>query len=268
MSKYSNFVSVIMSVYNCEEFLNCSIQSIIDQTHQSFEFIIVNDKSTDKSEEIINNWKKKDARIILLNNIKNIGLTKSLNKAILMAKGDIIFRMDADDISKPFRLSDQLSYMQTNDVDILGTYAENIDNNNNILGIRTVPVLNKDIYKMSILLNPMIHPSVCFVKSKIINIGLYNEAYNKIQDYQLWFIAMKHKLKFYNIPKVMLSYRINQNHNLKKSFSYRLSEFKIRREGFKATNQPFYKGIFLFFPFIIFLIPKNLHNILSKFDPR
>ena len=99
-----------MSVYNGAKFLAEAIDSILAQTFTDFEFIIIDDTSSDDSLQVINSYK--DARIVLLQNTKNIGLTKSLNIGIAKAKGKYIARMDADDISMPKRLEKQFDFME------------------------------------------------------------------------------------------------------------------------------------------------------------
>src|SRR6187397_2012165 len=102
-------VTVLMSVYNAEKYLREAIDSILNQTYRNFEFIIINDASTDGSEAIINSYK--DERIRLISNSQNLRLTASLNKGIDLAKGKYIARMDADDASLPERLQKQVTFM-------------------------------------------------------------------------------------------------------------------------------------------------------------
>ena len=101
-------ISVLMSVYNAEEFLHEAIDSVLAQTYTNFEFIIIEDASTDKSQRIISSYE--DPRITLIQNLSNLGLPRSLNKGINLAKGKYIARMDADDISLPERFEKQLSF--------------------------------------------------------------------------------------------------------------------------------------------------------------
>ena len=101
--------SVVMSVYNGEEYSKESIDSILQQSYVNFEFIIIDDASTDSSLEIIQSYD--EPRIILIQNNKNLFLAASLNKGIRIAKGDYIVRMDADDVSMPERLMKQVSFM-------------------------------------------------------------------------------------------------------------------------------------------------------------
>lgn len=124
-------ISVLMPVYNCEKFLNRSIDSILNQTFDNFEYIIINDGSTDNSLNIIKSYK--DKRIKIINNSKNIGISLSLNKGINCATGEYIARHDADDISDLERLKFQLEYLDKNDVDLVDTSFIFIDKNDNYL---------------------------------------------------------------------------------------------------------------------------------------
>jgi len=113
-------VTVLMPVYNGEKYLNEAIDSILGQTFKDFKFLIINDGSTDGTADILKSYK--DSRIKVTNNEKNIGLTKSLNKGLKMAKSEYIARMDADDISLPTRLQKQVEFMDSHPkVGVCGT---------------------------------------------------------------------------------------------------------------------------------------------------
>jgi len=118
-------ISVLMPVYNCEKFLKEAIDSILNQTFDNLEYIIINDGSTDNSLNIINSYK--DKRIKIINNSKNIGISRSLNKGISHATGEFIARQDADDISELDRLQIQLEYFEKNNVDLVDTSIVFID---------------------------------------------------------------------------------------------------------------------------------------------
>ncbi|HKQ33129.1 MAG TPA: glycosyltransferase family A protein, partial [Thermodesulfobacteriota bacterium] len=114
-------VTVLMTVYNGEKFLNEAIDGILNQTFRDFEFLIINDGSTDGSREIIKSYK--DPRINLVDNESNIGLTASLNRGLSLAGGEYIARQDADDISLPERLEKQISILERNpDIALLGSW--------------------------------------------------------------------------------------------------------------------------------------------------
>ena len=114
-------ISVVMPVFNNEQYLKESIESVLRQTYDNYEFIIINDGSTDSSKKIIEKFKQDDDRIILLTQ-KNLGITKSLNRAIKYSNGDYIARMDADDICDPKRFELQIQHMKKNpNIDIVGS---------------------------------------------------------------------------------------------------------------------------------------------------
>src|SRR6266498_4162605 len=124
-------VTVLMSVYNGERYLSEAIDSIINQTFADFEFVIINDGSTDSSREIINAYR--DPRIRLVDNSQNIGLPKSLNLGLALARGEYVARQDADDISHPTRFEKQVEYLDDHgEVVVLGTRVWNMDESGRI----------------------------------------------------------------------------------------------------------------------------------------
>lgn len=219
-------ISVIMSVYNCEKYLKYAVDSILNQTYKDFEFIIINDGSTDKSREILESYK--DDRIKLFNN-KNKGLTKSLNEAIGYSKGEYIARIDADDIALPERFEKQVKFLDSNpEIVMCGTWADFINEDGEILREFRRPVTDRDIKREIVFHNPFIHPSVMMRKSVFDKIGLYDESFRHAQDYELW-TRIVTKFKTANIPEKLLRYRllkegITQSNNLK----IRIDNFRIR----------------------------------------
>jgi glycosyltransferase involved in cell wall biosynthesis/2-polyprenyl-3-methyl-5-hydroxy-6-metoxy-1,4-benzoquinol methylase len=196
-------VSVIMSVYNGEKYLREAIESILNQTFTDFEFVIVNDGSTDNSLEILKSYD--DERIRVINNEKNIGLTKSLNKALKVARGEYIARQDADDVSLPDRFEEQMKYFERYpEVALLGTSIYLIDENGKIVGKRIVlakPSI-KDLFKG----NQFNHGSVMFKKEVINQLGGYNELIRYSQDYELWLRIAKH-CEVRNLTQLLYNFR-------------------------------------------------------------
>lgn len=191
-------ISIIMSVYNGQKYLEESIKSILNQKYDNFEFIIVNDKSTDDSLKIINSFN--DPRIILIDNSQNIGLTKSLNKALKLAKGKYIARQDDDDISLPERLKEQFNYLEKNlETALLGTFVYRIDSNGKI--IDEVHNLKSPSYEDMLKHNHIKHGSVMLKKDIIRDIGGYNELFKYVQDYELWIrVSKKYTIKNLETP--------------------------------------------------------------------
>ena len=121
--KNNQLVSIIMPAYNSETYIEKSIESILSQTYKCFEFIIINDGSTDKTRSIIKKYK--DPRINLIDNNRNLGLSRSVNKGLKVAKGMFIARHDSDDISLPTRIHDQINFLIANpSIGLCGTWAK------------------------------------------------------------------------------------------------------------------------------------------------
>ncbi len=194
-------ISVVMSVYNGEKYLKEAIDSILSQTYADFEFIIIDDGSTDKSLEIISSYH--DQRIVLVQNEINIGLTKSLNKGIRLAKGKYIARMDADDISLPLRFEKQVLFMQEHpDIDICGTWYTTFEQHKYL---QKLPLTHEQIKADLLFYTPIAHPTI-LMKKNIFKKYQYPENFLKAQDYALW-IELIDKYKFSNLPESLLMYR-------------------------------------------------------------
>lgn len=203
--KKNSEISVIMSVYNSKKYLDQSIQSILNQSFRDFEFIIVNDASTDRSLEIIKKYQKRDERIILLNNEKNIGLTKSLNEALNKAKGSYIARQDADDVSLPERLGKQYRFLEkTKNVFLCGTSGIDIDEKGHILRDNCRVIVGCEKIKKRLRKgNCIIHSSIMFR-----NYGfIYRDKFRYSQDYDFYLNLLTKGLKLDNIEEKLIEYR-------------------------------------------------------------
>lgn len=177
----SNLISVLLPVYNCEQYVEKAIQSILDQTYTNFELLIIDDYSNDNSGEIINNFTKFDDRVSVIRNDDNLGITKSLNKLLSLAKGEFIARQDADDISQKERFHLQLDFLQKKNLDVVYTRSKRIDNRKIIPGFSFYfPQRIVVRYK-----NPFIHGTLFAKKNVINNLGGYDERFIYSQDYKL-----------------------------------------------------------------------------------
>jgi glycosyltransferase involved in cell wall biosynthesis len=208
-------ISVVMSVYNADKYLKDSIESILSQTFTDFEFIIINDGSTDKSFEILKYYENKDSRIKIISR-ENKGLIYSLNEGIKLAKGEYIARMDADDISYPDRFKIQLDYIKENNLILCGTWANIINEFGEKTGEMTYPPKSEKIKIFGLLHNPFIHSSLIFKKDIFDKVGGYNPAFKHIEDYELWTRIM-FKYKTDNIEENLLQYRVHENQITKKN---------------------------------------------------
>jgi len=200
-------LTVLMSVYNGERTLHKAIDSILSQTYNDFEFLIINDGSTDSSKEIILSYS--DPRIRFVDNRENLGLPRSLNKALELAQGEYIARMDADDVSSPQRLEKQVKFLKNNqDIDIVAGWIERVDEGGKHFGFWRADRKNntpEEIYYTLHFKNCIAHSSVLFKKKLILKAGGYNENFTKSQDYELW-IRLKKIAKFAKIKEILVKW--------------------------------------------------------------
>lgn len=203
-------VSVIMSVYNCEKFLAQTIESVLNQSFLDFEFIIIDDCSTDSSKKIIENFQLKDKRIRFFANKQNLGLTKNLNFGISVSIGEFIARVDGDDYwVDADKLQKQVSFLQNNPkVGLLGSYANMLDSAGKMKYVFRPPVSNISIRKQILIRNCFIHSSVMCRRQSILSSKGYSENEAYIEDYGLW-LRIGQKFEMANLPEIMVNYRIN-----------------------------------------------------------
>lgn len=206
-------ISVIIPVFNAASFLHESIESILNQTFSDFELIILNDKSTDESLEIIKKFQAKDNRIIIIDKEQNVGPANLRNEGINAAKGTYIALMDADDIALPTRFEKQIEVLKNNpEIGVCGTWFT-------FFGSKKDKIIkhntNPDAIKVSFLHSCNIgNPTVMFKKEVLGDLKFDND-YVPVEDYDLWSRLLA-KTNFYNIPESLLKYR-QHNNNISKT---------------------------------------------------
>lgn len=217
-------ISVVMPVYNGGKFLVQSIKSILSQTCHNFEFIIIDDGSTDSSADIIKSFA--DQRIKYFKNEVNKGLIFSLNKGLDLSGGEYIARMDQDDISLRDRFTKQLKILERNpDVGICGAFMKTFGKNkrSRVARFQTTP----EKIKAYVLFNTAIpHPTMMMRKSLLLKHGLRYEDYKNVEDLAFCFKA-SHCFPLLNVPEVLLNYRIsNTSMMASNSLESRIPVFK------------------------------------------
>lgn len=232
-------VSVIMSVFNGEHYLRYAIDSILSQTFKDFEFLIIDDGSTDRSQEIIHSFS--DTRIHLICNTENIGLTKSLNNGISLALGEYIARMDADDISHPTRLERQVAYLDSHpDVALVGACADTIDDTGLVVG--TLCYLASPSFSDFLAGNQVIHGTM-LVRKKILEfVGGYPEYFRLSQDYAL-LLNISEKFTVCNLQEILYRLRIHNQSvsmkNINKSIAFHILAVRyVKNEPIDVTAYP------------------------------
>lgn len=203
-------ISVIMPFYNCEKYLDYSINSILNQTYKDFEFIIINDASNDNSDNIVKKYLY-DKRIIYIKNEHNVWIVKNLNKWLELAKWEYIARMDADDISLEDRFEKQISFLDKNiEVWIVGWTMEIMDENWNVYSKRQYNLTDEEIRKKLFRYSPFCHATTMYRKKIIDQIGGYNIYLHDAEDYEIYFRIWLLS-KFANLPNVTYRMRVNRN---------------------------------------------------------
>ncbi len=200
-------LSVVMSTYNDEKFIAEAIQSILDQTYPFFEFIIVNDGSTDNTLSVIKGFD--DPRIVLIDK-GNTGLPDSLNRGIQAARYDWIARMDADDVALPTRFENQVKLIRDG-VGVIGGQIIKVDENNKIVSksISRNPTKAARCQLYTLLgWNPVVHPTTLIKKELVIKCGGYDANFKAAQDFDLW-SRMSLLTKIINTPELVLRYRVH-----------------------------------------------------------
>jgi glycosyltransferase involved in cell wall biosynthesis len=237
-------VSVLMSVHNTEKYLREAVDSILNQTFRNFEFIIIDDGSTDHSKEILEKYATKDSRVHLISR-ENRGRTKSLNECLALARGELIAIMDADDISQPGRLETQITFLKEHpSCGCVGSSVIYIDRRGQKLFVRHMPENHAEICQAHLMGygGMIVHPSAMLRRSALDFVAGYDESFTYASDYDLWCrIAVKYELANLQIPLLLYRYHsaaITQaKANMQTDFANRVLRCELERAG-RASPVP------------------------------
>lgn len=256
-------VSVVMPVYNAGLYLTEAIESILAQTYNNFEFIIIDDASTDNSWAILTCYAKQYPQIKIIKSKVNIKQAKAVTKAMKLAKGEFIARMDADDIAFPHRLEMQVKYLLRHKQTVaVGGQCVLIDKDGNVTGEKRFPTKFTDIYPYSFKFCPVQQPSVMIAHKRLPkNFAYYNHDMAPVEDAELIFKLFQHG-KVENLPYYLLMYRIHGENsslkNFKKSFLFTL--ISRIRAIYKYGYRPTVSGVIFTFAqaTTVFLLPQTV----------
>ena len=202
----------MLCTYNDENTIVSSVESLLNQTYQNIEILVLDDGSTDSTYKILLQNFDDNKKIRIFKNNENIGLTKSLNKLIKKSKGSVIARQDADDTSLPNRLEIQMESMILKKLDFCTSRAS-IKNSNRLIPNLSYLIPPKIVIKYK---NPFIHGTLLIKKSIMLEIGGYDEQFKYSQDYKLFIDLLKMNRKFYFIK--MPLYILNMEDNISSNF--------------------------------------------------
>jgi len=241
-------VSIIMSTFNDSAYIKLAIDSVLQQTFSNWEFIIINDASSDKTEEIVENFAKQDKRIRYYKNVKNKGLVANLITGVYKANGEYIARIDGDDewVNKN-KLKQQITFLEKNqDYGLVGAWANIIDTAGNQILKTKNPVNDIDIRNYILIENCFFHSSVVIRKKVLDKVGGYNISIKTAEDYELW-LKIGLASKIYNIPACLINYRINPNGINSTMYNTQLNETIKIIQTFKYYYPNYFLSLILWY---------------------
>lgn len=195
-------ISILMSVFNGEEFIRDAINSVIRQTFESWELLIVDDCSTDRTLDILKQFD--DDRIIIIENDEQKGLTANICKMKQLVRGKYIARLDADDLCRQDRLEKQYNFLEQHpDVDLVCSYADIIGDGK---GMIKPPVDHEELKARLLFYNPIVHSSIMMRKTDL----FYDESYKKSQDYDLWDRMVHSGCILGTVPEPLVCFRYHK----------------------------------------------------------
>jgi glycosyltransferase involved in cell wall biosynthesis len=201
--------TVLLPVYNGGHLLPVAIESILAQQEREFEFLIIEDRSTDESARVIREYAERDNRIRPIYHAENHGVAETLNEGLHLAKSSLVVRMDHDDEALSHRIGTQVHFMRENpDVAVAGSFVYHMGSKPEFDRLVALPVGHDDIAKALRSANCIYHPSVILRRETVLQSGGYRSAFKNAEDYDLWLrLAQRHRVA--NIPQPLLRYRFS-----------------------------------------------------------
>ena len=208
MSGSAPDISVLMTAYNAQQFVEETIRSVQGQTLSDFEFIIVNDGSTDRTAEILDGFARQDSRIRVLH-LENQGIPKAANAGLAECRGEFVARIDADDLAKPTRFAQQLPYIRQHGLVALGTWHDLIDEHGRFLRIQPTPVDDESIQRGALQGHGTIcNPTSMIRRAAILEVNGYSEDLSSAEDLDMW-LKLGEIGRLGNLPVSMTQYRLH-----------------------------------------------------------
>ena len=267
-------VTVLMPVKDAEPYLAEAVDSILAQTFRDFRLLAIDDGSTDGSAATLERYARDDQRVQVVRNERNEGLARTLAKGVELAQTELVARMDPDDVAVPERLERQVRYLADHpEVDVLGTWATDIDEKGNALRPRRAPLDHGAIVSALIFANPMIHPTVMFRRVVVLRAGSYDTSVRVAEDYNLWFRCVAAGARFANLGESLLWYRAPEAGVMRKAARFGLDGMKTRWTGYRVMGVPWWRrGLGLLIPLSLGLVPpvlrRRAYALALRWDPR
>lgn len=258
-------ISIIMGIYNCQNYIKESIESILSQTYTNWELIMCDDASNDETYNIAKTYQEKyPEKIVLLKNNTNLGLNKTLNKCLKVAKGKYIARQDGDDISLPKRLETEYNFLENHsEYALVSSKMVRFDENGDWGEYAVVEKPDKINFVKG---TPFAHAASMIRRNVINEVNGYTEDTKllRVEDYHLWFKIYAKGYKGYNINEVLYKTRDDNDAYKRRNFRNRINEVRVRYIGYKMLKIPFCMYIYCLKPICVWLLPKKVYIILHR----
>ena len=257
-------ISIVMGIYNCAKTLEAAVDCIINQTYTDWELIMCDDCSTDDTYTVAESLAKKDSRIILLKNEKNLTLAPTLNRCIAHAKGKYIARMDGDDLCSLDRFEKELAVLDSrSEIAVVGSHMDLFDENGTY---RTIYYRENPTLINLVKTSQFCHAS-CMMRAEVIReLNGYDvsDRCKRVEDYDLWVRLYAAGYKGYNIQESLYMMRDDRGSKKRRNFKNRLNESRVMKKAFKLAKMPFYKYPLVYVPIIKFFTPNFIYKIAHK----
>lgn len=261
-------VSIAMGIYNCAPTLAEAIDSILAQTFGDWELILCDDGSTDGTLGIAEDYARRDPRIRVIRNPRNLGLNHSLNHCLHVARGEFYARMDGDDISVPERLVKLVAAMDAHpEVALVSSWMTCFDEQGEWGVVRSKPTPTKEDFVRG---TPFCHAPCIVRKSVMDQLGGYGTEpwLRRSQDYHLWFRLYAAGHRGINLQESLYRVRDGREAVSRRSFSVRLVESRIMRDGIRLLGLPAWKQLACLKPILTWMIPNWLYRLLRRHRRR
>lgn len=256
-------LSVIMPVYKERlDHLKSSIDGVLNQTYDNFEFIIVAEPN-EENITFLDNIKKSDSRTKVIRNKTRLGVADTRNRAINKCTGEYIAFVDADDFSRVDRFEKQVEFLEDNpEISVLGSNMDIVDENDNIIGKRKYPELHEDILREFLLIMPLANPTVMVRNKDLKDLGTFNSTLIKSEDFDLWMRFLAYNRRFHNVQEDLISYRVTAGYNEKRPKIHWVNNYIARKKYGKYIWPLHQRMLSLSAYYLISLISETYLNAL------
>lgn len=261
--KNNPLVSVVIPTYNKAQYLKKAIESVLNQTYKAIEMIIIDDGSTDNTQQVVKSFN--DPKIIYIWQ-KNKGPAAAKNTGIKKAQGKYIAFLDSDDLWLEEKLEKQLEFMEKNpEMSLLGTGCYEIDSQGKILGKKIFPKKNENLQKILIRYNPFIQSSVLVKKEVFDKIKGYDENFSESEDYEFWLRVARY-YKIANLPELLVMKRYHsENLSPEKDKKQLFYVLRAKRRAIQTGQYPKWCYIYLLKSYLFFKMPFFLRKFIRKY---